>query len=573
MKRFVLLLAVTLVGAAAVIYGLRHSVQTAPTAVTSLLPRGTVVLVHVPNFNRTRDDWHSSDLYQLYREPAVQDFLGKPLSQMPKQGAATQVINEIEQLDPKDAFIAVTSIENNNPRFAAGFHFRGSQANAEKIVGRWRAQAVRDPSAHEVVDYEQHKIEIVGAEPNQIATVYDSSWFFASNDLAELKAILDRADQRARDRESTLDADTEFRGAVAHMPSSYALLFYLQPKKFTEKLSAVSSAIGQQLDVGQQAGLGQLRSLCGATRFDGGKIHDFLFAGMPQTNANISLTRSSVQLGTADTFLYLAHLLNFETLATADQAATFTALGGWLQKVYAASARAGITVNDWKAAFEPEAGSLADWPASAHWPSLLVTIPVKDIARATKVVKALTTAIDEDAPWTSAQKAGATYFYMQSPVSLIAITPTIGLSNERLVAGLDSVSVEAAMTRAPGANGGKSSSLENSPEYKAAVKSVPTPTTFFGYIDTKLLYSRLDTALRPMLLMTAAFMPAISEHVDVGKLPPTEVVTRHLSPIVSSQRFDRDGYVAESVGPVTFNQAAIGVAVPVILWGVGHRSH
>jgi hypothetical protein len=80
-------------------------------------------------------------------------------------------------------------------------------------------------------------------------------------------------------------------------------------------------------------------------------------------------------------------------------------------------------------------------------------------------------------------------------------------------------------------------------------------------VDTALLYSRLDASLRPMLLMAAAFMPAIGRSVDLAKLPSPEVITKHLSPIVSSQRYDRDGYVAESLGPITLDQAAIGLAI------------
>jgi hypothetical protein len=86
-----------------------------------------------------------------------------------------------------------------------------------------------------------------------------------------------------------------------------------------------------------------------------------------------------------------------------------------------------------------------------------------------------------------------------------------------------------------------------------------------------LFYSRLDAALRPLLLMSAAFMPAISDHIDVNKLPAPEVVTKHLSPIVSSQRYEGDGYVSESIGPITLNQAVIILGVPAILWlGVHH---
>ena len=48
--------------------------------------------------------------------------------------------------------------------------------------------------------------------------------------------------------------------------------------------------------------------------------------------------------------------------------------------------------------------------------------------------------------------------------------------------------------------------------------------------------------------------------VDLSKLPPPEVIGKHLSPIIMSQRYEEDGYVTESVGPVTFREATIGVA-------------
>jgi hypothetical protein len=63
-----------------------------------------------------------------------------------------------------------------------------------------------------------------------------------------------------------------------------------------------------------------------------------------------------------------------------------------------------------------------------------------------------------------------------------------------------------------------------------------------------------------MLFMSAAFLPGISDTVELNKLPAPEVITRHLSPIVMSQSYDGDGYIAESVGPVTVYQTIVGVA-------------
>src|SRR5207248_5027917 len=164
--------------------------------------------------------------------------------------------------------------------------------------------------------------------------------------------------------------------------------------------------------------------------------------------------------------------------------------------------------DDWKAAFGIEFGSLADWPSSAHWPSLLLTLPVLDMTKAGKIVEAATQA-DENAIWTHTEKDGVRYFSMQSPANLIAITPTIALSSRILIAGFNPVSVEEAIKRSGGT---AASDLSNSQTYKNAATAVPSPSNFFAYVDAALLYSRLDASLRPMLLLAAAFMPEITNY-------------------------------------------------------------
>ena len=564
MKRLGLLIALAAVAAGGVVYTVRHAKSTSNAAVTALLPRGTVALVHLPDFNRSRGDWHQTDIYKLCEEPAVRDFLNRPLSKVPHRSTTSQTLSDLEKLSPKDAFVAVTSIEENNPHFVGGFRFRGSENDADKIISKWIAEFLPGSPTHENVDYEQHKIDIVGVAPNQIATVYDGQWFFASNDLAELKTVLDRADGREKDRQTILEGDEAFRAAMAHMPASYALFFYVQPKGVSERLASLRNAIGAAGN--QNAMVDQLRSICGATRFESGKMRDVLFVGMPQTQPDRKLTRSSLDLGTADTFLYLATLINPDNIARLNQAAL--PAGTWLQKVFNATAGARMTVDDWKAAFDLELGSLADWPQNSHWPSIIATLRVKDFARASKLVEVVTHAIDEDAAWTKTEKNGVLYFSMPTPAALLAITPTLALSNRALIVGLDSASVESAINRTPPSSSG----LSSSSTYKAAARAVTAPTGAFIYVDTSLLYMRLDAALRPMLLMSAAFMPAISDYVDIGKLPAPEIVAKHLSPIVSSQRYEGDGYVTDSVGPVTLSEAAVGLGLPAIFWGgAGHH--
>src|SRR6266513_3799319 len=348
-------------------WNLSQQISSAP--VSALLPRETIFLAHMPDFNRTRDEWYRSDIYQLYHEPAVQDFLRKPLGNLPKTDAASQTLREIEQLDPKHAFLALTSMDNNNPRFVGGFRFRGSQEEAERIISGWRSGFLEQtPSAkREKLQYQRHEIELVTAATFTLATTYDRPWFFAATDLTELKTLLDRANGRSRNPKETLDNDERYRAAVSRRPSNYAVFFYLQPKTFAERLAALRAAVQSSTAAKQRTMLEKVRTISGVTRFENGKIHDLLFLGMPKLEQDVTLTRSSLTLGTKETFFYLSMLLNLgEKIDTLNQVA---GLGGIVQRILQSFFNSGITVDDWKAAFGVELGSLADWPPSAHWPS------------------------------------------------------------------------------------------------------------------------------------------------------------------------------------------------------------
>jgi hypothetical protein len=125
-----------------------------------------------------------------------------------------------------------------------------------------------------------------------------------------------------------------------------------------------------------------------------------------------------------------------------------------------------------------------------------------------------------------------------------------------MCAGSDAAAVEAAVATVARPAG----ELEKSALFRDAANQVPEPDSGFNYVDTRLLFERADAAVRPLLLMSATFYPALGKNIDPAKFPPAEAITKHLSPIVMSERYETDGYVTESVGPVTFRQATIGLA-------------
>jgi hypothetical protein len=141
-----------------------------------------------------------------------------------------------------------------------------------------------------------------------IATVYDGDWFFAANDLEALKMLLDRADKRMTDAATTLAKEESFTAAFAKIPAGYAVFAYGRLDRYFAKLATKLPQDGNAAD--QATMLRQVKNIAGATSFEGGKIRDVLFVTMPKMNDAADLTRSSLSLATAESFLYGASILN-----------------------------------------------------------------------------------------------------------------------------------------------------------------------------------------------------------------------------------------------------------------------
>ncbi len=559
MKRFLLILVLGAAVAFAVWFGMRGKILTGSSnaAVSALLPKETLALVHVPDFNRTREEWHRTDIYALWREPALQDFLKKPLANLGASDRATETLADLQALGVRDAFLAVTGWQSSQPELAAGFHFDGASSDAEKIIGKWRAAAERHAPGltSSVVTHEGHDLQLMTSETATIATAYAGQWFLAANNVESLKTLLDRVDERLKDGPATLGADERYIAAFKHMPMGYALFGYGRVDKYFETLATRTpeAATNPQFDV-----LRQIGTIAASTTIENGKMHDVMFVGMPKRADEDELTRSSLALATNDSFLYLAALLHLpKEIAVPDPAGA--SASSWLVKLQqkmAALGATGFTIEEFNSAFAPEGSVIGAWPENTRMPALLASLPVRDVEKAKQIVAAVTAVADEDRTWTHASKEGVEYYTLPPSNPLIPFAPTIGVTKGLLVAGADAASVEAAITRGTAGAAG----LASATHFKTAENLVPKPAQAFIFVDPALLYTRLDAAVRPMLVMAAAFVPGIAGKVDLGKLPPPEVITRHLSPLVLSQNYQSDGYVTEAVGPVSLYQAALGIA-------------
>jgi hypothetical protein len=332
-------------------------------------------------------------------------------------------------------------------------------------------------------------------------------------------------------------------------------MIYGRLDRYFEKMMPLLAASGATT-TGNRPVYQSIHAFCGAFRFDGGKVRDVLFLEMPQLVDAGALTRSSLALGTKETFLYLASFLNLPNQMTWPSGGPAgQGVLGMAQKFVDAVAGNGATIQEWNAAFGPEIGVLADWANGAQWPGLLATVPVKDEAKANQLFTKITTSPDGTS--LAQERDGVRYFTARDQGTPFSIAPSIALAGKRLIAGTSESQVEAAVHRSTSG----SSELETSDSFRAAERLVPAGKQAFVYVDTALFYTRLEAAVRPLLVMSATLLPSVNENIDMSKFPPTEAITRHLSPIVMSQNYQSDGYVTESVGPVTFYEAFAGAAL------------
>ena len=561
MKRLPAVILLVVIAALTANYITRQHPTAVPGTIASLLPADTAVFIHLPDAEKNREGWHRTDLYQLYSEPAVQDFLQKPKSHLPEKSSIREVWNDSSSLRIRNGFLATNSFDSL--RLIAGFEFRCGEKEAQAVIERWKSQipAKTTGTQRTSAEYEKHKIDILSSGQFIFASTIVGRQFLAATTVEDLRALLDRVDGRTK--APALDSDENFRAAMKQMPPEYAWMLYLQPKQIAQKLVNLRAESGRALPADQKTLIERIQSYAHAMGFDGAKIRDVGFATMPQLSQS-RLERTTLALAPAETLLYGANIVNmqqqFDWLV--ERAGTGS-MAGPLQSISSSLTSAGVTKEDWIAAFGDEISVISSWPANAQLPNAVLTLAVHDGARARKIADAIATS----SGWQKISRNNAEYYAAPASGVLAAVSPTIAVSDRFLVAGLNAASVDDVISPAPAGGG-----LAASEKFRLASKLVPDPSQIFVYLDLAGLYSRLDAAVRPILQMGAAFVPSLSERVDPSKLPPTEVVTKHLGPAVASTSYVNGGYRSESAGTITIEQAAIAGGAAYV-WAMILQQH
>ncbi len=540
----------------------------AASASSGYLPPETLLLLSVPDPQQTAADWKTTDLYKIWTEPSVQAFFAKPLSKLPENKDLDDTLAQIGKVNPHHLFAALTALDekDNAPHLLAGFQFKGSNADVDQLLSKPKA-ALREKNPAgkaDLVKYQDHSLETFTTEDGKtIASVYLNDWYFISNDLALLKTTLDRVDHRAPAGQPSLEGEADFKAVLVKMPANPATLVFARPRIFFDRIFALAASSGQTMSDEQLAEIRKIKAIGATTTIDNGKLRDTLYSLAPGYKLyGGPLQMSALPLTSPDTLLFYAAMLqlpdHYQLPANAGTGPN--AMGYAFLNQYADQLKAqGVTLESFNAAFGHETSLQLDWPAGSSQPSLVLGLDVHDPAAAAKVLDGVLKTLPPDVKWQLASADGLTYRSLALP-NVSFITPTLTLTDKHLILGLSTAGVRAAAGRekAGGAN------FTASEAYKTASATVAKPNLATTYIDAKPLFERTYGALKPLAMFGAAFAgPQVNDYVDLSKLPDGEAISKHLTPIVLSQKSDDQGILMESVGPVTFIQATAGLGVVV----------
>lgn len=498
-----------------------------PAKAAAIAPADASIFLNIPNIPLTGFRWTSTAMARIAAEPEVREFLKKPMEKKAGTGsAAAEAGGHLAALKPGNIFASVSPGESG-PSVLVGFQFWGGKKDYENAVARLR-EALPSGEGEPSTRLHRH-IEVLATRHGdyELHSAAVGRWGLLSNSAAGIGEAIDRA--LGESQGAGLDSNERFQKTISELPDSPDFLAFLQPAPAADALGAVQgAAVSMALE-----SLRSTEAIGAAMKIDGGLQRDALFILHPHSKGEtppadtgaIAFTRAETVVFWRDSSFGFGDL----PAALRDASAAQPALPRELPQLAEALAACG-----------PGFSVSAEWPEGALAPSPLVAVQTASPETAREALAAAAAVFPGASP--SGENGVLSIPSNFGSVQLAAI------GNHLLAATDPARLAEAARPE------GSAPTLESSPKFRSALPAYRAATGVFCYIDTATAFERLHAAFVPVLRFTAAMVPAIGENVDTAKIPSAASISKHLQPIVLSQRDTARGTLFESSGPVSMGQ-------------------
>jgi hypothetical protein len=538
-KIHVILLAVLIVILASALWVIRRN---GPSDAAALLPADTVALATLPDLPRTASRWPKTALAKIGAEAEMKAFLEKPLHYLTVRCGGNEAAGILWKLKPGQIFASVLSMSSNDATLLLGFQFWGGKTGHDLAVTRLREELSRGGPAPQVVQENYRGVQIASSTHHGF-TLYNASqgqWGLLSNNLPALKEAIDRA--AGRKKEGNLADSPRYKEVLSRLNKDADLLLFSQPQSALETLLEIGSSLGAQPIPQHVEQLRKVEAVGATTKLDDANLRDSIFVLRRNPPDAGSLKHAAIKFTSPETAAYFDFASDFRQILTA--ASNAIASGG-LSTADLQSTRLPQLIPE---AFGPDCAVALSWPPERMRPSGLIALQIRDQAKAEESVQEMLALLPEASV---TETEGIRLFSFPSLQSALA-NPAFALSEGFLVIADDPSNLSNSLQTSR-----TGETLEKSPIFSAALPAYKTANEVFGFADSKMLFERGFPILRPIIVFAAAVIPGASDIIDGSKLPETPSIAKHLSPIVYYQRRIPEGYVVESSGPITMNQAVL----------------
>jgi Protein of unknown function (DUF3352) len=511
-----------------------------------LVPDSTVAFVALPDLPRTAFRWPQTTLAKIGAEPEVKAFFQKPFEFMTKSKNGNDAGETLLKLKPGHLFAALIGFSAQQNAALIGFQFWGSGHECDEAFDRIRKGMAHDQSIPLVLQKETYQGDEINASVHDTVTLYTARhghWGFISNNLEAIKQVLDRSAGRSSGK--SLTENPAYQQTFTHLPKDADFVFFAQPQSLVDALLAVGTSMGAQAIPEQVEQLRKIEGIGGTIKLDGLNLRDSIFVLRKDPPHVSDLSHAAIKFTTKETTIYFDFVADFHQLFVLSQNPTLVALA---KTPAIQNSRLPALIPE---AFGPECALSATWQEFQMKPNGVVAVQVRDQAKADEAVQELLTIFPQA---TITELAGVKTYNFPDLQGMFA-NPTFALHSGFLLIGLEAEDIQRAVVAASA-----NDSLDKSPDFKSSLPEFKSANEVFGFIDTRKIFTRGYPLVKQILTFGAALMPGASDMIDAGKLPETETVARHLEPIVYSQTRFPDGYLIESRGPITLNQAVLGGA-------------
>jgi len=514
-----------------------------------LVPSQTVMLASLPDMYRSAIRWPQTSLAQIGFEPEMKTFLEKPLNFLSKSGGGNDASQVLLNLKPRRIFAALVNVSTKKPGVLIGFQFWGSKGDHDAAIARVRAELLQG-KPHQEVQTESYQgdeitsalFEVVKIEGIPIqATLYSAhhgNWGFLSNNLEAMQDALDRAAGRATT--PSLADNPKFKDTTSQLLPQPDFLFFLQPQPVLEALLSIGEMVKAQPIPSQVDAVRKIEGVGLSLKLDGANMHDRVFILSQNPPDHGSLTHSGINVTSSQTTAFFDFVTKFEDLGKPEASPILTAL---VAKYLPQDPQTLAHLQ----AFGPEMALSVFWPEGNLKPEAFMALQIKDPAKAAEAIQSITTYFPDV---TVTADDGQTYYNFPL-LNRFFYQPTATLTKGFLLIGLNPDDTKRAVKAER-----KGETLDKSSAFASALPTYHAAGQAFGYIDSKQIFERIYPMIRQMMMFSAALTGG-SDTIDASKLPKTETVAKHLQPIVFSQTRASNGYLLDSSGPITLNQAII----------------